>query len=145
VRTHPRWLAVCNDPAPTTGLEAKFSYRMTAAMALAGRDTGDPATFSAAACAEPALVRLRERIDVVGDRALPETAAQVDVTARGGATTRLVHDIDTPLPPERLRRRLEAKAGALAGERRAATLAAATLAAVPDIAELGRLLREAPA
>ncbi|RDC73083.1 MmgE/PrpD family protein [Rhodovulum sp. 12E13] len=145
VRTHPRWLAVCDDPAPTTGLEAKFSYRLTGAMALAGRDTGDPATFSAAACAEPALVRLRDRIDVVGDRALPETATQVDVTARGGATTRLVHDIDTPLPPERLRRRLEAKASALAGAERAAILAAATLADVPDIAQVGGLLREAAA
>ena len=31
---------VCNIPAPRTGLEAKFSLRLTTAMALAGVDTG---------------------------------------------------------------------------------------------------------
>ncbi len=36
----PKWLRVCDLPTPATGLEAKFSYRLTTAMALAGMDTG---------------------------------------------------------------------------------------------------------
>ena len=30
IRTHPRWLSVCAIAAPATGLEAKFSYRLSA-------------------------------------------------------------------------------------------------------------------
>ncbi len=36
LRVNPRWLRVCDIPAPRTALEAKFSYRLTSAMALAG-------------------------------------------------------------------------------------------------------------
>lgn len=35
IRVNPRWLAVCDIKRPRTGLEAKFSYAMTAAMIFA--------------------------------------------------------------------------------------------------------------
>ncbi|MEL6266802.1 MAG: MmgE/PrpD family protein, partial [Pseudomonadota bacterium] len=72
---NPRWLKVCDIPAPTTGLEAKFSYRLTAAMALAGRDTGALTTFSDAACADPTLLALRDRVRVTADEAVTDTGA----------------------------------------------------------------------
>jgi len=144
VRTHPRWLAVCDKRAPRTGLEAKFSYRLTAAMALSGRDTADPAAYSEEACADPALVALRDRVEVVADPTLSETQAVVDVTARGGRAHRLRHDIAEPLPPERLRARLAAKAATLVGTDRAEALGAAALRERPDIAALAGLLRHAP-
>lgn len=56
--------AVCNIATPRTGLEAKFSLRLTTAMALSGRDTGDLATYTEAVAAEPALVALRDRTSV---------------------------------------------------------------------------------
>lgn len=34
ITVHPRWLSVCNIEKPETGLEAKFSYRLTAAQAF---------------------------------------------------------------------------------------------------------------
>ncbi len=144
VRTHPRWLAVCDKRAPRTGLEAKFSYRLAAAMALSGRDTADPAAYSEAACAEPGLVALRDRVDVVGDPALSQTQAVIDVTAKGGRAHRLRHDIADPPPPDRLRARLKAKTATLAGADRAAALADAALRERPDIAALAELLRNAP-
>ena len=148
VRTHPRWRAVCAKPAPRTGLEAKFSYSLAAAMALAGRDTAALDTFSDAACTDPALVRLRDRVDVVFDAAVAPTASVVDVTAAGGRQHRLTHDLAAPLDPARVERRLRDKARALLGAERADALAAASLdsgagRSAPDLAALAGLLRAA--
>ena len=143
VRTHPRWRGVCDRAAPTTGLEAKFSFRFAAALALAGRDTGALESFSAEACADPGLTALRDRVDVVFDEALPITAAMVDVTASGGRAHRVTHDLATPVPPARVRARLDAKAQLLLGDEGAAALAAATRGVVPDLAALTAELRHA--
>src|SRR6195952_1497013 len=53
---------ICNIPSPRTGLEAKFSLRLTTAMGLAGGDTSRLSTFSEAVAADPVLVGLREKI-----------------------------------------------------------------------------------
>jgi 2-methylcitrate dehydratase PrpD len=45
VRTHPRWLRVCDLKEPRTGLEAKFSYALLAAMVLEELDTSSERTF----------------------------------------------------------------------------------------------------
>jgi 2-methylcitrate dehydratase PrpD len=113
-------------------------------MALSGRDTAALETFSDAACVAPDLVALRDKVDVVGDPTLPETAAEVHVAATGGRAHRLRHDLAGPADPARSRAKLEAKARALLGTERAAALAEATLCADPDIRALGALLRAAP-
>ncbi|HRE19674.1 MAG TPA: MmgE/PrpD family protein, partial [Rhabdaerophilum sp.] len=77
VATHPRWLRVCHILAPATGLEAKFSYRLTAAMALGHVDTGALASFTDALCFDPALVSLRDRVKVETDETLADTATRV--------------------------------------------------------------------
>jgi 2-methylcitrate dehydratase PrpD len=145
IRTHPRWLSVCDKRAPRTGLEAKFSYRFTAAMALAGRDTAAIDSYSDAACAEPELVALRDRVDVVGDPTLAETAAVVDVTAHGGRAHRVAHDLAAPMAQERRGEKLRAKATSLLGEEAAAALDDAVLSRpTPDLGALLDLLRRAP-
>ncbi len=143
VRTHPRWIGVCSIEAPATGLEAKFSYRLTAAMALAGWDTAALDTFSDAACADPVLLRLRDKVDVVPDRSLATTAAVVDVTATGGRAHRLEHDIAAPVALSHTLTRLRAKAYTLLGQEDAERVEAATLAANPDPAALAGVLRAA--
>src|SRR5439155_376309 len=65
LRVDPSVLGVCNVAAPRTGLEGKFSLRATTAMALLGHDTADPGTFTDARMADPALVRLRDRVSVI--------------------------------------------------------------------------------
>src|ERR1700761_8171100 len=54
---------ICNIPAPRTGLEAKFSLRLTTAMALAGVDTGGLASYSERTAADPTLVALRDKVE----------------------------------------------------------------------------------
>ena len=57
-------LGVCNIPEPATGLECKFSLRMTAALALAGEDTFQEALFCDQTARRPDLVALRNRVSV---------------------------------------------------------------------------------
>jgi 2-methylcitrate dehydratase PrpD len=120
--THPTWLKVCNLDAPTTGLEAKFSYRLTAAMALAGVDTAALASFSVATCRRPDLVALRDRVRVVADAGLAETAARVTVTLDDGRSLGAGHDLTDPLPAAVRRDKLQAKAAALVGTQTATRL-----------------------
>lgn len=136
VKTHPRWLRVCDLSAPETGLEAKFSYRLTAAMALCGYDTGDLSSFTDALCAEPALVALREKVRVEGDETLAETAARVVLELSDGSRRALFHDLEAPISLAERAAKLRTKARALLGEEAEGRLWAATQAAAPDRAAL---------
>lgn len=122
VRTHPRWLSVCNQPEPQTGLEAKFSYRLTAAMALCGVDTAAIPSFSEQTARDPRLVRLRDRVTVVSDSALSETEAQVEITLADGQRIAVHHDLSAPIPLDQCADRLRHKAESLLGGDRARAL-----------------------
>ena len=141
IRTHPRWLAVCNQPEPVTGLQAKFSYRLTAAMMLAGVDTAALDVYSDETCARPDLIALRDRVEVVGDTSLPDSAAEVTLVA-GGATRAARHDILAAGDPAGIETRLRGKSATLLGAGPAADLWAtvAGLAGTDGIAALaGRI------
>src|ERR1700736_1113848 len=64
LRLDARWGRVCNIPAPVDGLQSKFSLRQTVAMAFAGVDTASLAAYSAENAHDPALIGLRERIEI---------------------------------------------------------------------------------
>jgi 2-methylcitrate dehydratase PrpD len=115
ITVHPRWLGVCNIASPTTGLEAKFSFRLTAAMALAGVDTSALATFSDDSCTNPALLVLRDRVTVQTDAGMSDTAAQVRIKPRTGETICAEHDLVTPMPRPERETRVRNKAAALLG------------------------------
>ncbi len=115
VATHPRWISVCNTPAPRTGLEAKFSYRFTAAMALSGISTARIENFNDDIVADPALVALRDRITVQEDPALTEMQARVRLTLTDGTTQEVFHDLNAPIPTEQRADRLMEKARAVVG------------------------------
>jgi len=121
IRTHPRWLAVCNQAAPATGLQAKFSYRLTAAMALAGLDTAALDVYSDATCARPDLVALRDRVTVVADASVADTASEVRLTVQG-RVIEAAHDVLGDSDPEVIAPRLRAKSATLLGETASATL-----------------------
>lgn len=125
VTTHPRWLKVCNIEAPQTGLEAKFSYRLTAAMALAGCDTGALTTYTDAVCTDRELVALRDRVQVETDPALPDTEARVEVGLHSGAALAARHDLDQPIAPDIRLAKIRAKAASLLGSEKADSLWAA--------------------
>ncbi len=112
---HPRYLTVCNIAEPATGLEAKFSFRLTAAMVLAGRDTAVLSTFSDGICAEAELVALRDLVTVETDASMAETAATVLIKQATGPVIEVHHDLDRPLPIALREAKIRAKAASLLG------------------------------
>lgn len=91
-------LRMCNIPEPETGLQVKFSLRHTAALALAGRNTGAVDTFSDAVANEPGLIDLRRRVTVEPvkiDRS-EASKAEVVVELADGRVLREMHDVGVP-------------------------------------------------
>src|SRR5947209_10683231 len=87
---------VCNIPAPTDGLEAKFSLRQNVAMALSGVDTASLGAYSAATATDPALVRLREKLALDFHEGWPQAAAELEVALTDGRVLKAKHDAGIP-------------------------------------------------
>lgn len=92
IRVPPVADRVCNLPRPSTGLEAKFSLRLTVAMALAGRDTSGIETYTDALTRDPELVRLRDLATIEFVDGYPEASAEVSITAADGTRFSAGHD-----------------------------------------------------
>ncbi len=101
----PPTLDVCTVIAPRTGLEAKFSLPATAAMAVLGIDTSDPASFSDAVATGPELQAMLARVAVVGAAELGDWSCRVVVTTRAGDG----YFRDVTVGPELDAERLQAK------------------------------------
>jgi len=122
IRTHPRWMSVCNIEEPKTGLAAKFSYVQTAAMTLLGHDTGAVGSFTDAICKDVDVLALRAKMRVSEDNRLSETQAEVSITLAGGALQRVKHDLLDEVTLEARAQKLGAKAVSLLGDARADAL-----------------------
>jgi len=125
---------ICNIPAPRTGLEAKFSLRLTTAMGLAGVDTGRLSTYSEEVAADTTLVRIRDKVELDFRSGIPNTFAQIELLLTNGSRISARHDSGVPAPDTADQgRRLEAKFAGLVepilGTERTTAL----------IAEIGRL------
>ena len=94
-------------------------------MVLNGRDTAALSTFTDAACADPALTALRDRVTLETDPTMPETAAAVCIERPAGSPIEARCDIADPLPYELREARVRAKAAALLGAARAEEIWAA--------------------
>ncbi|MEM9968149.1 MAG: MmgE/PrpD family protein [Pseudomonadota bacterium] len=137
IRTHPRWMSVCNIESPQTGLEAKFSYAQTAAMLLLGHDTGDVASFDDAIVHDAEILALREKVIVREAPFLSETQVEISVKLLTGAVQRLRHDLLGALSDEMRSEKLMRKASALVGAARADALWRVTQgASLVDLAAL---------
>jgi len=134
ITTHPRWMTVCNKPAPHTGREAKFSYAQTAAMALVGVDTSAIAAFSDMVAQRSDLVALRDVVSVVTAESLTEMQARVRITLRDGAVLDAAHDLAAPMA-------LEARAAKLMRKAQGLVPDADALWQVTDLASLAAILR----
>jgi 2-methylcitrate dehydratase PrpD len=96
LKLHAATDQVCNIPAPTDGLEAKFSLRQTVAMALAGVDTASLGAYSVATATDPALVKLRERVNLDFREDFPEAGAEIEVELRDGRKASATFDAGIP-------------------------------------------------
>ncbi|WP_373051422.1 MmgE/PrpD family protein [Thalassovita aquimarina] len=136
VRTHPRWMTVCNQPEPMTGLGAKFSYATVLPMHFLGFDTGALDSYTDALCADPEIQRLRKLVEVTADDTVSETGAVLEVSLRDGESVIATHDLNAPMTIEAREAKVRAKSASLIGAGRsdAAWQAICANAAVSDIA-----------
>jgi len=121
VRTHPRWMSVCNQTAPNTGLGAKFSYRTVLAMQALGLDTAVLETYSDETCGRADLQALRDRIHVNADNSLSETEAVVNLLRRDGLRRESRHDLQSVVELGFREKRVLDKAASLIGSNRSKT------------------------
>jgi 2-methylcitrate dehydratase PrpD len=87
---------VCNIPAPRTGLEAKFSLRLTTAMALAGVDTGGLGSYSEETAADPTLIALRDKVEFDFQNGRPNTIADLELVLTDGRSVSTSYDSGIP-------------------------------------------------
>src|SRR3984957_19300358 len=87
---------ICNIPAPRTGLEAKFSLRLTTAMALAGVDTGGLQSYSEETAADPTLIALRDKVEFDFRNGVSNTVADLELVLTDGRTVSTSYDAGVP-------------------------------------------------
>jgi 2-methylcitrate dehydratase PrpD len=105
---------ICNIPTPKTGLEAKFSLRLTTAMGLAGVDTSRLSTYSEAVAADPVLIGLRDKVSLDFRTGIPNTFTEIELSLQNGAKFTARHDAGIPATDVAHQgTRLEAKFAAL--------------------------------
>lgn len=131
VRVAPGADAMCNIHNPRSGLEAKFSLRFMAAAALLGLDTAVLETYSAATCADAALVAMRDkvRVELVSDWPQHALKSEVMVETIDGRRLQAAHDAGIPeteltAQGARLNAKFDKLAGAVLSPARADTLKA---------------------
>ena len=146
LRLHHATDRVCNIPAPTDRLEAKFSLRQTVAMALSGVDTASLGAYSAATATDPSLVALRERVNFDFCEDYPEAGAEIEVVLADGRKASATFDAGIPMADiaaqgRRLAEKFDALAAPVVGTARARELreAVAGLDALADTGVLARL------
>ncbi|HLZ85547.1 MAG TPA: MmgE/PrpD family protein [Caulobacteraceae bacterium] len=141
-------LGVCNIQEPSTGLECKFSLRMTTALALAGEDTFQERLFCDETARRPDLVDLRNRVSV--DPTQVGRGSVVTVRLRDGRVVSRQGDVSQPnrdlvAQQDRLERKFrQLTARALGAERASAVIDVCRhLEAQPDLRRLMALCRGA--
>jgi 2-methylcitrate dehydratase PrpD len=143
---------VCNIATPRTGLEAKFSLRLTAAMALAGTDTGRLDAYTDQVVANPALGALRDRVVVDFQQGWSQTRAEMELRLTDQTTLREGHDSGVPAADlaaqgKRIAEKFHGLAAPVLGEARAQALSAAIggMDGETQLAPLTALWGESPA
>ncbi len=113
-------LQVCDNAAPTTGLEVKFSIRHLVAMALMGYETARADLYTAELAKDPALTALRTRIQAQPHEFDHRMASDIRVALTSGEV--LEHACNVGIPAADLedqRHTLTEKFHLLCSQRRA--------------------------
>lgn len=148
LRVEPAAERMCNIASPRTGLEAKFSLRFNAALALAGEDTAAPATYADANVARADLCELRNAVSVrLMPPSWPNMVAEATIETMDGRVLEGSADSAQPNADlqdqgERLLRKFRSIVEPLKGPRQTAAIVAAidALEAMPDVGELMAIL-----
>ncbi len=93
IETNPRWLAVCNKPAPQSGLETKFSYAHVSALVFSQYNTAALTTYSDETCQDTQLSYIRNNTQAVGNEQLSDTMSRVSVQLKDNKILSAEHDL----------------------------------------------------
>jgi 2-methylcitrate dehydratase PrpD len=101
-RINPLAITLESRPDPDSGLESRLSFQHAMAVALID-GAAYPAQFTDAKASDPAIARLRRKIDMTGDTAVAQDACEVTVTLADGRsyTERVGHATGTLENPMR--------------------------------------------
>jgi 2-methylcitrate dehydratase PrpD len=141
IKTHPRWLTVCNIAAPQTGLETKFSYRHTAALLVCGHDTGKLETYTDDLAQDDSVQAIRKRVTVEGTTSVGEMASEICITLTDGTMLQGKYDLAQPADPEDMRLRLTRKARVLVSKDTADTAWQATRPETGSVTRISEIMR----
>lgn len=136
---------VCNILDPSTGLETKFSLRQCCAMVLAGVDTAALSSYSDAGANDPALVTLRQKVNVEFASGWANSVTEVEIVLMDGRSVSARHDsgvsvIDLTEQGRRLDFKFHALTDSILGKAKAQRLATLIghLHDMDDVSELVR-------
>jgi 2-methylcitrate dehydratase PrpD len=112
IETNPSWLKVCNIEEPKTGLEAKFSYRLTAAMSIYGKDTSNLDTYSDEICFDENMQRIRDKVKVIPNDKLSNTQSKISIKD-GSSNIENNHDLSDEIEKSILETKIINKSSSL--------------------------------
>ena len=116
IQTQPSWLQVCNIDSPKTGLEAKFSYRLTAAMSLHGVDTGRLDSYNDEICFNEKIVETRDKVEVIPNDKMTNTEALIELKD-GSEIYKNSHDLNNKIENELLQKKILTKSSSLLSDK----------------------------
>ena len=116
IQTQPSWLQVCNIDSPKTGLEAKFSYRLTAAMSLHGVDTGRLDSYNEKICFDEKIVKTRDKVEVIPNDQMTNTEALIELKD-GTEIYKNSHDLNNKIENELLEKKILTKSSSLLSDK----------------------------
>ncbi len=116
IQTQPSWLQVCNIDSPKTGLEAKFSYRLTAAMSLHGLDTGRLDSYNEKICFDEKIVKTRDKVEVIPNDQMTNTEALIELKD-GSEIYKNSHDLNNKIENELLQKKILTKSSSLLSDK----------------------------
>ena len=116
IQTQPSWLQVCNINSPKTGLEAKFSYRLTAAMSLHGVDTGKLDSYNDEICFDEKIVKTRDKVEVIPNDKMTNTEALIELKD-GTEIYKNSHDLNNKIENELLQKKILTKSSSLLSDK----------------------------
>ena len=122
ITVHPQYLDICNITAPSTGLQAKFSYHMAGALVMNRFDTARIDTFNDSICSNITLRKIQDCVRLHTNPDLAETSAEAIITLSNGDKFHQTHDLlkSIELPQRELR--VRAKCESILGTQQANNL-----------------------
>ena len=112
IETNPSWLKVCNIEKPKTGLESKFSYKLTAAMSIFGKDTSSLDTYDDTICFNDQMNEIRDKVKVIPNENLTNTQSVISIKD-GSSEMNNKHDLSDNIEKNILETKIVSKSASL--------------------------------